>query len=130
MYSNKNYFLTKIDEFELNKLTGNDDRNLESAIETADSIIDSYITNVTSIPMAVVPEMIKQLSYDIAMFSLHDRIQYSDIPDRVKDKYDAAIFLLKDIARGQANIPGLAKELKDEGINYEVNDGVFNRKSI
>src|SRR5690554_4710795 len=98
MYSNKDYFLEKIDEFELNKLTGGKDKNLESAIETADSVIDSYLTNITSIPLADVPEMIRQLSYDIATFYLHDRIQYSDIPERVKDKYDAAIFLLKDIA--------------------------------
>jgi phage gp36-like protein len=130
-YTDKTFFLTKIDQAELDKLTGGVDANLDSAIAFADSMIDSYLTGVVSqLPLQTPPEVIRQMSYDIAVFSMHDRIQYADIPERVKSKYDAAVFYLKDIARGQANIPGLAVEDKTEGISYEVNPIVFDRGSI
>jgi phage gp36-like protein len=128
MYSDKIYFLTKIDEQELDKLTAGSEINLDAAIQTADSMIDSYLTNVVAaLPLANPPEVIKQISYDIAIFYLHDRIQYNDIPERVKAKYDAAVFFLKDIARGQANIPGLAVPDVTEGINFASNTNIFNR---
>ncbi|MBW7888387.1 MAG: DUF1320 domain-containing protein [Bacteroidetes bacterium] len=130
-YTDKNYFLKKISAAELNKLTGADDENLIAAIAFADSMIDSYLTGVVkTLPLETVPDVIKQFSYDIAIFSMHDRIQYTDIPDWVKNKYDSAVFFLKDVARGQANIPGLTSEQKDESISYAVNENVFNRGTV
>lgn len=129
MYSDKTYFLTKINETELNKLTGTSDTNLEKAIMAADSLIDSYAVNVTTIPMTAPPEIVKQLSYDIAVFYLHDRIQYSDIPERVKDKYDAAVNYLKDIASGKANL-GVPAEAAETGIYSESEPSVFNRSTF
>jgi len=119
-YTDRDYFIAKINEEELNNLTGNSDVNLYSAISSADSMINSYLKNVVSVvpfqfppngtpevdpgdlsETAVnVPPMIKQCSYDIAMFYLHDRIQYSEIPGWVKDKYNAAIDYLTKIAKG------------------------------
>lgn len=129
-YSDKPYFLTKISEAELNKLTNSTDANLDSAIAAADSLIDSYLSSVVKVlPLSPVPEIIKQYSYDIAIFHLHDRIQYVDIPEWVKSKYDAAIFHLKDIARGQANIPGLEVTNVEETIQYEVNTTKFARNA-
>lgn len=104
-YSDKSYFLQKITSDELNKLTANDDKNLINAINAADSLIDSYLRNQTSnLPLDPVPDIISQLSYDIAIFYLHDRIQYIDVPDRVRDKYDAAINYLKDVSSGKVLI--------------------------
>jgi phage gp36-like protein len=130
-YSNKEYFLTKINQAELDKLTNTTDANLDAAIASADSLIDSYlITRIKTLPLTTVPEFIKQISYDIALFYLHDRIQYIDIPEFVKTKFDAAVFWLKDFARGQANIPGLASENTDGGISYSINNPIFNRKTV
>ncbi len=130
-YTDKTYFLKKISFSELSKLTGNADANLTAAIATADSLIDSYLSSVVScVPLENPPDVIRQCSYDIAIFSLHDRIQYTDIPEWVKSKYDAAIFFLKDVARGQANIPGLTSEQKEETISFSVNENVFNRGTI
>lgn len=128
MYSDKDYFLRKIDLAELNKLTASNDDNLTKAIEAADSLIDSYLANTVAVlPLVSVPGIIMQLSYDIAIFYLHDRIQYNDIPERVKSKYDAAVFFLKDIARGQANIVGLAADNISETVLYDSNSNVYNR---
>ncbi len=106
-YTNKSYFLAKINSEELNKLTGGSDDNLDIAIQSADSMINSYLKNVVAnVPIIsnVVtdkyPPAIRQCSYDLAIFYLHDRIQYSEIPQWVKDKYNAAIDFLTKIAKG------------------------------
>jgi phage gp36-like protein len=106
-YTNKSYFLTKINMDELNKLTGVSDDNLDSAIQSADSMINSYLKNVvTTVPITSnvetdkYPPAIRQCSYDLAIFYLHDRIQYSEIPQWVKEKYNAAIDFLTKIAKG------------------------------
>lgn len=131
MYTDKEYFLTKINSDELDKLIGDSEDNLDSAISAADSLIDSYLMSVaTTLPLADPPEVIKQASYDIATYHLHDRIQLVDIPERIKAKYDDTINWLKDVARGLANIPGIASEEKEEGINYDVNDPKMGRNSI
>lgn len=127
-YSDKDYFLTKINSEELLNLTGNEDPNLTAAISSADSLIDSYLTNAVEVlPLDPVPDMIKQISYDISIFYLNDRIQYKDIPDWVRDKYDAAINFLKDVAKGVANIPGLTAEDISESVQYEENTDIFHR---
>lgn len=127
-YSDKDLFLTKINESELDILTGADDDNLTAAISSSDSLIDSYLTNAVKVlPLDPVPEMIKQISYDIAIFYLHDRIQYKDIPDWVRDKYDAAINFLKDVAKGVANIPGLTADDTSEAVQYIDNSDLFFR---
>lgn len=127
-YSDKTYFLKKIKEEELTNLTDDEDDNLTSAISSADSLIDSYLTNaIETLPLVTVPDMIKQISYDIATFYLHDRIQYKDIPDWVRDKYDAAINYLKDVAKGVANIPGLTADDTSEAVQYTDNSDLFYR---
>ncbi len=127
MYTDKAFFLGRIKEFELDKLTESNEDNLNSAISAADSLIDSYAVNVTTVPLDSVPEIIKQFSYDIATFFLHDRIQYSDIPQRVKDKYDAALNYLKDLAQGKANLPGIAEDVIESTVQYSVNAPVMHR---
>ena len=129
MYIDDGYFLTKINESEIFKLTGNDKSNLDIAILAAESLVNSYYANVTTVPMAAPPEIVKQISYDIAVFYLHDRIQYSDIPERVKDKYDAAVNFLKDVASGKAN-SGIPAEAAETSIYSESNPNVFNRSTF
>lgn len=114
-YTNKAYFLTKINVEELNKLTNNTDSNLTEAIASADSLIDSYLTNVVvkgSLPLVSPPIVIKQASYDLGIYFLHDRIQYDEIPQWVKDKYTACIDTLTKIAKG---VIGLDINTEDAG---------------
>jgi phage gp36-like protein len=124
-YSDKTYFLTKFPTEELDKLTGGGvtgDSNLVEAVKAADSLIDGYLSSaLVSVPVAApVPEMIKQLSYDIAMYNLYDRLDLQDVPDRIQKKYDAAIETLKDIAKKLITIPGQETEDKDQSIKYDT----------
>ena len=126
-YSDKNYFLAKIPATVLDKLSGGDDNNITEAIKSADSLIDGYLRNQTSdLPINPVPDVIRQLSYDIAIFYLHDRIQYLDVPERVRDKYDAAINYLKDIASGKVVID-IAEDKLKSNVTYGSNSPVINR---
>lgn len=135
-YSDKTYFLNKIKESELNTLLKDDagvvqDDYLTEAVKSADNMIDGYLRSaVKTVPLNPVPDIIKQYSYFIATYFLHDRIQYNDIPDRVKDNYDAAINFLKDVAAGKASLEGVEEEDVDNFIDYDVNPNVFDRNTF
>lgn len=125
-YSDKTYFLNKINSEELEKLTNNDDHFLVEAIQSADSLIDSYLKNVvSSLPFDNAPYIIQQCSYDLAIFYLHDRIQYSEIPQWVKDKYNSAIDFLTKAAKG---IVSLAFDNNSE--QYSDNIKFFGSETI
>ncbi|MBS1494742.1 MAG: DUF1320 family protein [Bacteroidetes bacterium] len=143
-YTNKDYFLSKINSEELDKLTGSSDDNLSSAIRSADSMINSYLKNVVAaVPIAPngtddqYPAAIKQCSYDLAIFYLHDRIQYSEIPQWVKDKYNAAIDFLTKIAKGIITLEIETEDTTaehyqapDDNIKFFGNDTVMSRGSF
>lgn len=135
-YSDKTYFLTKIKLADLNNLTLDNagapqDSYITEAVKSADNMIDGYLRNVIStLPLDPVPDIIKQYSYFIAVYFLHDRIQYSDIPERVKDNYDAALNFLKDLAAGRASLGGDVEEDTDSQIDYDVNDILFTRDTF
>lgn len=134
-YTNKSYFLLKIDEQELNKLTAGSDEVLDSAIQSADSLIDSYLKNVLiagpsgAIGLDDYPPVIKQCSYDIAVFYLHDRIQYSETPKWVQDKYTSAIDLLTKLSKGEIflNESYISEE---DNIKHFGNNTVMDRGSF
>lgn len=136
-YTDKTYFLTKIKESELNLLLKDDagdvqEDYLTEAVKSADSMIDGYLRNVvTAVPLDPPPDIIKQYSFFIGLYFLHDRIQYNEVPQRVKDNYDIAINFLKDIAAGRAALEGIEDvEDEDAQIDYEVNENLFTRDTF
>lgn len=141
-YTNKEYFLLKIKPEELEKLTDSSDEILNSAIESADSLIDTYLNNVLSNPPLFDvegsgPVIIRQCSYDIAIFYLHDRIQYSEIPQWVKEKYNAAIDFLTKIAKGIISLDIETENTEshfyrkpDDNIQFSGSDAVMGRGSF
>lgn len=137
MYTNKNYFLTKIKQEDLDNLVKDDAGTpqmtyLDAAIASADDKINSYLRKVLKtlpVPDEKVTDTIKQCSYDIAMYNLHDRIQFGDIPERVKEKYDNTIAWLKSVSKRETET-GILEETETSGINYSSNGTVFNRNSF
>ncbi len=134
-YINKSFFLQRIKQEELTKLTENSDAILDSAVASADSLIDSYLGNrLIQAPMGQIgaddyPPSIKQCSYDIAMYYLHDRIQYSEIPHWITDKYKTSIDFLTKIANGiislNDNYLQTIDNIKSSGNNTVMNRGSF-----
>jgi len=123
-YTDRTYFLGKIKESELDNLlkdsTGlKHDEYLTGAVATADEFIDSYLAKrIKTLPLNPVPAMVKQCSYFVAMYYLHERIQYQDIPQRIKDNYDVAVNWLKAVADGGVTIPVEETDV-DTGVWFE-----------
>jgi len=139
-YVDKTYFLQRIKEEDLNELTGGDDANLVVAVEDADSLIDGYLrARVDTLPLtvdtetgAVIPKFIKKISFTLAVYYLHDRIQPNDIPERIKDNYDTAIDNLKSIASGKISLDEAVVAADDvestidmEGDELQMSRGMF-----
>lgn len=129
-YIDKNYILNSIDLSKLNALTGNNDSRLAEKIKASDSMIDSYLrSKIKTLPIDPVPDSIKQVSFDLTIFNLHDRVQYSDIPQWVKDKYDAAIDYLTKIAQGKVTlIPEPPEDDVESSVEVGGYDTVMTRK--
>lgn len=71
------------------------------AIDNADGIIDSYISVVVTLPLAVAtPNAIRAASMDIARYRLYD----DAAPEEIRRRYDDALRYLRDIAAGKATL--------------------------
>lgn len=98
-YVDKAYFLERLDANEYKRITGGDDNQLARAIATADSTVDGYLSNVyNDLPLATVPEVIKDISYKIAYYNLYFGKQPNNIPQWIIDVHDTAMTILKDIS--------------------------------
>lgn len=73
------------------------------AIASADSEIDTYCGQVFTVPFAVVPDVIKKASVDIAIYHLYSR-RVEQMPETRRDRYKDAIALLTKIAEGKISI--------------------------
>lgn len=140
MYSTEADFLKRISKTDYDELvrpvTGDTLTAAEirdEAIETADEVINGYIMSVVdTVPLDEPTKMITQCSVDIAIFNLHSRIQYDRIPEWVKDRYDACMAWLKDVASGKANL-GLSVEEEEERLDktsYGASEIVMRRDSL
>jgi phage gp36-like protein len=85
-----------------------------AAVAAADGKIDSYIRNIYTVPLASVPELVKQISIDLALFNLFTRrFQTGDIPQAVVLRHNDALADLVRIQRGDVDIG--ATPIDDDG---------------
>jgi len=107
-YSTKADILEQLDEDVLIQLTDDadagavDDDMVTRAIADADSEIDSYCGKRYEVPFSTVPERVRKLSVDIAIYNLYSRRKGA--PESREKRYDRAISFLKDVAKGLATL--------------------------
>lgn len=77
---------------------------ITEAIARADTAIDYYCQSVYSVPFSTVPDIIKWISVDIAVYNLYLRRRVEDMPDTINSQYEMAIEKLKDIQKGVVKI--------------------------
>lgn len=75
---------------------------VSTAIERADSIIDSYLSRRTQVPISPVPQSVKEYSVDIAIWTLFSRVEA--IPKFREQRYWAAMAWLKAYAAGETEL--------------------------
>ena len=88
-----------------------DDENLgavnqarvDEAIAQADAEIDSYCGSKYTVPFTTVPDIVKKISVDIAIYNLYSR-RVEEIPETRADRYKNAIRQLEGIAKGLISI--------------------------
>ncbi len=135
-YSTKEDILKQISQERLIELTDDEgigqfnESVISEAIEDADSRIDTYCGTVYTVPFSPVPEILKRLSVDIAIYNLFSR---RGIGDEVREKrYDNAIRLLKEISTGKVTL-GKVPEPKDNPerrAQLNAQDRIFNRDTM
>lgn len=115
-YCTESDLLSLIPQKELAELTTDsgdlpDSQVVTEAIDRADAEIDAYLGSRYTLPLTPVPDQVKGLSMDMALYHLYSR--RSVAPPVRRQKYEAALSLLKQIAAGEAVVDG-ASELLTE----------------
>lgn len=76
-----------------------DATKVTQSIDEAESEADGYLATRHSVPLSSpIPQLVKTLSVDIAIYKLYSRRQR--VPESVQKAYDAAIKKLEGIAKG------------------------------
>lgn len=107
-YSVKADILDQIDEDILIQLTDDedtgsvDDDKVTKSIADADAEIDGYCGKRYLVPFSTVPNIIRKLSVDIAIYNLYARRKGA--PEELEKRYNNAIRFLKDVAKGLASL--------------------------
>ncbi len=98
-------------------------------IEAASEEIDGYLRSAYSLPFTEVPERIKQICKDIAIYNLYKRRQRTDMPESLTSIYKARIAELKDIQKGVISL-GVESSQTDSSefhINKTGADKIFTK---
>lgn len=107
---------------------------VDEAIAQADAEIDSYCGTKYSVPFSSpVPDIVKKISVDIAIYNLYSR-KVEKIPDTRADRYKNAIRQLEGISKGlisigEAEAPAPTTQGSPE-TNKETNDRIFTREKM
>ena len=79
-----------------------DEAVVARAIADADAEINSYLSARYTVPLSPVPALAKKLSIEISVWNLYGHRRLVD--ELSKQRYDAAVALLKLVAKGDATI--------------------------
>jgi phage gp36-like protein len=108
-YSTQDDVLSMISQAELAALTSEageipDSQVVAAAISRADAEIDAALGLRYAVPLSLVPERVKTLSVDLALYHLYSRRGVA--PEVWCRKYQDALAFLKQVAGGQATLAG------------------------
>jgi phage gp36-like protein len=108
-YSTQDDILSMIPQTELAALTSEageipDGQTVAEAISRADAEIDAALGLRYAVPFSPVPERVKTLSVDLALYHLYSRRGVA--PEVWRRKYQDALAFLKQVVGGQATLAG------------------------
>lgn len=108
-YCEKADILEQVDELILIQLTDDagagevDDDKVTRSIEDSDATVDAYCKGRYTVPLSPVPDKIRQISADIAIYNLFSR-RGDAVPETRKDRYKEAIRFLEAIRDGKITL--------------------------
>jgi phage gp36-like protein len=106
---------------------------MEEAIAQADAEIDSYCGERYSVPFATVPDIVKKLSVDLAIYNLYSRL-VRDMPEVRTERYRSSIRQLEAISKGNISLGVDPAPQAHSGGRAETNrpadENVFTREKL
>ena len=97
-----------------------DETILQDDIDGVTSVIDSYVKQVYNQTLTGTQtlQMMRSISEQLLYAKAYERFDSSEVPDWVKDRYDRAIFRLKDIQSGAMLLVDESQSPRDSGFYY------------
>lgn len=86
---------------------------VDRAIADADAEIDAYCGGRYEVPFATVPAVVRKTAVDIVLYNLCGRQPLGDMDERTR-RYEAALRLLREVARGTASLGAGAPSTDDD----------------
>jgi phage gp36-like protein len=103
---------------------------VEEQIKAAAVECNGYIISRYTIPFAVVPDLLIEISDDITIFNLYKRRLKLDMPESLERNYKNRIAQLRDIQKSVINL-GVAEQQESSGmasearVNKTTDDRIF-----
>lgn len=97
-----------------------DETILQDDIDGVTSVIDSYVKQVYNQTLTGTQtlQMMRSISEQLLFAKAYERFDSSEVPDWVRDRYDRAIFRLKDIQSGAMLLVDETQSPRDSGFYY------------
>jgi len=99
----------------------------------ADAEIDGYLGIRYQAPLSPVPDRVKALAVDLAVYQLHKRRPLLPMPETCRQAYTDAIAFLKAVVAGQATVGPTASEppaVSQDVTEIGSEDRIFSRDSL
>lgn len=106
-------------------------KRVTEAIKSADAEIDSYLISKYSVPLTAVPDIIEDISIDLAIYNLYKRRHRLDMPESLTDMRKLRVKQLEQIQKGMMQLP-IQQQTSDKGsgefrTNKSSEDKIFNK---
>ncbi|MCF8719215.1 gp436 family protein [Nitrospina gracilis] len=113
-----------------NNTGSEDDTKIDGMIADAEGTVDGYLATRYDTPLATVPNIIKTITVDVAVYRLHGRRQGP--PEDVVKRYEDAIRYLRDIAKGVVTlgVDTPAPDSTRNEVNIKSDDRLFGRDQM
>lgn len=106
-----------------------DEDKLDKAIARADEMIDAHLRNRYTVPFATVPELIRNISTDLAIYYLYDRRLNTQIPESIEKRYEKALAILASLQSGDLVLDSTdagGRKPSEYRSNKTADDRIFN----
>lgn len=89
-----------------------DDAVVTKGLDSASALIDGYISARYSLPLPTIPQFLRELCVDIAIYRM--ALTHGRRTEEMRQRYEDAILMLKDISTGKAGL-GLPSDSNSDG---------------
>ena len=107
-----------------------DPEKVNYCIAQADDLLDGYLRGRYTVPLATVPNMIRDLSVRLTIYFLFKRSLYSVLPDAIKDDYTYVTKVMIGIQQGKINPFEATDEPSFFATNKTQGDRIFTSTPI